>query len=392
MVKNLTFSPTGAIRPSPSAVAKQGRERAMRRQSRSGGTALSEPMAQVIGRLDSAQVEAGKIVAYLSALRATETEKDAKTQKASASAIVAQDEVFIKKQVSDLKEDMDVLSGLRKDASLAMYSTDLTTIEDTWEKISVGNALPDDPTDLNQVRIRLPLYRALRRSIGTFTIPKRIMDFMEECMGAGAPLDFHETFKDELDDPADRIAVLRRLAELHVDFVGGMVDVERGMIYRVAPFGRRVLSVLLLLGAAALGLLGIWFAADAGLLKAPGGESYSFQALWVPYLLTAGGVLTHIIKKAAELSISERSKGGEEEPQVVLDRLHLWIHVREYRFLMTVLTAIGAFILLITSTKVDYVNAFLVGYTVDSLADTVLQRFNTSVSAYSKEVKAALSA
>ena len=128
-----------------------------------------------------------------------------------------------------------------------------------------------------------------------------------------------------------------------------------------------------------------------------GENAYEFGALGWAYLSTIAGALVHILKKAAELSYVERSQGSNEAPQVILDRLLLWLHVREYRFGVTIVLAMLVFGVLVVNSSsaqpgnLDNIKFLLGGYTVDSSSELVLQRFNTAVSAYTKEVKQALS-
>ena len=65
---------------------------------------------------------------------------------------------------------------------------------------------------------------------------------------------------------------------------------------------------------------------------------------------------------------------------MLLDELPLWVHVREWRFLLTVCAALLAYFLLLGLGEVDAVKAFLTGYTVDSSSDLLLRRFKTVLS------------
>lgn len=61
-----------------------------------------------------------------------------------------------------------------------------------------------------------------------------------------------------------------------------------------------------------------------------------------------------------------------------------WIHFREYRFLLAVLTAFG---ILVVSGQLAPLTALFAGYTVDSVSDLVLQRFNGAVSTQAAAVR-----
>jgi hypothetical protein len=247
--------------------------------------------------------------------------------------------------------------------------------------------------DLEEIRRRakehLDIAKTIRREIGKFTIPLRIRFYMEKLAGVGAPLDFHAQFKDELTDPEDRVAVLRKLATYNPTNIGGMVDIGRGMIYRIGSPRRILESYLVLLAVAGLGALVVFLLSSGNLEIAGFALEPPFSDLWLLYVLTGVGVVAHIIKKSSELSIAEQSQTVVERPLVILDQLPLWIHVREVRFAGTIATAILAFLFLASAGQLDSTKALLAGYSIDSISDMVFQRFNTAVSQYTLDVKKA---
>jgi hypothetical protein len=76
---------------------------------------------------------------------------------------------------------------------------------------------------------------------------------------------------------------------------------------------------------------------------------------------------------------------------VILDRLPLWIHVREGRFALAAITAVIVFFVLLGTDNAGATTAFFAGYTVDSFSDVAFQRFNAAVSQQSAAVKKLLS-
>lgn len=360
-----------------------------------------ENLHRIIGDLGQLQADVREVIRFLDDLIAAAREPDETARRERIRAELERGAGFVKAQYKQINAVMESIYDLHDHADVAPYRGDLAVIENEFERIASSPGIKTFPQnlldmDLPQLQILAEQFRKLRREIALFTIPKRILPFLREGFGVGAPLDFHDRFDDELDDAGDRMEALRRLAELDVNLVGGMVDVRRGMIYRIGTRGRRFLSYALIVATAVLGGLGtIYVLGPLNLLDLPGfsGEdAYEFEYLRNMYLVTVAGVILHIIKKAGELSLAERGMGGEGGPQVVLDRLFLWIHVREYRFLMSAVTAIGAFVILVTTHQLDGVKALLAGYTVDSLSDLVYQRFNTAVSTHTKGLAKALGA
>jgi hypothetical protein len=365
-------------------------------------TGDGDNLSSIIGHLAQVQADLAEVITLLEKIVATENDLDKVVQERKIKDILTQDRKYVKKQLSEIADVMNYVYGLHAQSDVVQYRGDIAKIENLWDRIT-----PDDGgldafladsnlTDLVWVRNLLTKCKTLRQAIGLFTIPKRILGFTWEGFGVGAPLDFHETFKDELPDATDRVSVLRRLAELHVDLVGGMVDIERGMLYRVGSRGRRVISYLGIFAVILLGWGVIYLLRNFGVFgNLPGfqgANAHTFGALGWAYFSTIIGALAHIIKKAAELSYVERSQGSNETPQVILERLFLWLHVREYRFGVTVVLSMLVFgALVVSSGQLDNLKFLLAGYTVDSSSELVLQRFNTAVSAYTKEVKLALS-
>ncbi|WP_142714031.1 hypothetical protein [Fodinibius sediminis] len=237
-----------------------------------------------------------------------------------------------------------------------------------------------------------------------FTIPVRIKGYIQELEMGGKPLDFHKRFKDELEDIEDRNSVLQRLAKLNPKLVGGIVDVEKGVIYRVGGYWRRVASYILIPATAAMGLVAIYF------LSSKLGKNFNnfalkgdfFNVYLIPYLLTIVGVTGHIIKEATAFSLINSSQGF----QIVLGRLMLWIHVREFKFMFSVLTAIVAFYIFVLwdysnweqgnlaskgEYQIDYLTAILLGYSVDSFFEPLWKRFSVNVSKQTQEIRKTLS-
>ena len=363
------------------------------------GPRPTNSLKTIISHLSQVQADLTEVITFLATLAAPMPNTEA--QKSQIQQIIGANGDFIRIQLNQIKATMCLVYKIHGADEVADFRSDITEIENRWERLADFADLyailqsPSEPLDVVRINTRIEQCKALKREIGLFSIPKRLPEFMREGFGVGAPLDFHAKFKQELDDAVDRGQVLYQLAELDPDCIGGVPDVGRGMIYRIGNKRRRLWSYGMILSVTLLGLLIIYVLRTFELLPLPGftgEEAYpTDQMLWA-YVLLAVGVIAHIIKKAAELSIDQRTQGAEAGAQVVLDRLLIWIHIREYRFLFTVLTAIGVFILLATIGQLNGLNALLAGYTVDSLSDLFLQRFNTAVSVYSRDLEKALSA
>ena len=373
-------------------------------------SAAGAGLGRIVGELLGVQADLTVVIAFLDAILAAEEISRPVDQHARIEGLRAQDGPHVGTQQVQIATAMGRVYASHDAPDVTAHRGDLGLLENDWEAIAVDpvwreleagrpliTILPaaDAPATLAPARVLRDRCRRLRRAIGLFTIPKRIGAFLAEGFGVGAPLDFHERFAGELDDPADRALLLGRLAELSADRIGGLVDVSSGVIYRIGARRRRVRSYLLLVGAALLGLVATLILDRGDVIALPGfaagDRDYGQGELVVGFLLTVLGVTAHVIMKAAEFSIAQRSRGAEGSArEVILDRLPLWIHVREYRFLVAVLTAMIAFGMLVVSGQLVPLTALFAGYTVDSVSDLVLQRFNGAVSSQSVAVERAI--
>jgi len=376
----------------------------------------------IVGLLEQVQANLKHYVVFLKKIIATENNKPEK-QISNIRDILGDDEDFIKKQLEQIVHNMIQVEEKSQSPNLWTYSVDIAKVQDAFERLipnykkKSASAKKDDPKEYpsyreldpksiliphegnaksdvknllcihKDVRINLERAKKIRREIGIFTIPLRIKEYTKKLAGVGTYLDFHNQFKDELEDADDRMVVLRRLAEWNTKYIQGIVDVEKGVIYYIGNFWRQVLSYILISGPAVIGFVIILLLNNKEINLFNFSVSENSLGL---YLLTFAGVSFHIIKQASYLSRTKENKG------IILDKLRLWVHVREYRFFTSVLTAIAAFLLLEhysveNNTSEYYWMFFLAGYSVDSFSDLFVQRFNTAVSTHNQEVMNKLS-
>jgi hypothetical protein len=163
-----------------------------------------------------------------------------------------------------------------------------------------------------------------------------------------------------------------------------LVDVPRGTIYRLGSIGERYWSYARILGTALAGAGIVLLLQRLGVLG-----TASYDTLMVLYGLMVVGVVVHIIKKAHEISNAAHSSPTGKE--VAVDNLFLWVHVREWQFLVTITVAVLVFLLLGWVNQLSYINAFLAGYAVDSFSDVALHRFTAVTSKHIGEIQKILS-
>ncbi|MCB9706799.1 MAG: hypothetical protein H6711_33450 [Myxococcales bacterium] len=259
-------------------------------------------------------------------------------------------------------------------------------IENAWERvefhldrlrevIEAGRS-----SDARVLSSALEIARQLERMvflIGYLTIPQRVNEHLRQ-LRIGQALDFHRDFADELADPAERVQLLTTM-RAHPAQIEGVVDVERGLIYKTASTrGRQVFSVVLQLltwvglgaGLAGLAYLEIW------------DELGDPATLLERYLFVTLGSVLHLA-----LGTLKQRRAGKAGDVHALDDLLLFIHVREVAIAWTIFaTAVGTVGLCFVSSDASPEAALIVGYSLDSFIDLFLMRFEARTTGVAKAV------
>jgi hypothetical protein len=258
---------------------------------------------------------------------------------------------------------------------------EVAQIEDLWQRITL--AWPDPARPVDQVIAAVAAIESLLESIlyhvGIVAIPPRVNQHLAQ-LRVGQTLDFHEAFRDELPDQKQRMEILRYLSA-HPRSVDGLVDVERGVIYRVSPSAwRRRASLLMIALALAGGVLVVYLYANLGDWLGLSGWPATPGALGkllAGYLFIVIGAAVHLGVDALKESRA-RPAGGI----TALDEGLLWLHVKELPITMGVLSLwVGIIGLALWQPDVPWQTAFFVGYSLDSFVDLFLQRFTRTVTA-----------
>ena len=203
--------------------------------------------------------------------------------------------------------------------------------------------------------------------IGVLTIPGRVNEHLAQ-LRIGQALDFHRDFADELPVVSERVKLLQMMRS-HPAEIDGVVDVERGVIYKAARSRQRqlfsLLSQLLIWASLGGGLvwiahLGVWSElAEPGILL----ERYLF--------VTLGSVL-HL----ALATLKQRRQNHRAEIHA-LDDLLLFIHIREVAIAWTIFAvSIGVVGLSFVNPGANPETALIVGFSLDSFVDLFLMRLD----------------
>jgi hypothetical protein len=214
--------------------------------------------------------------------------------------------------------------------------------------------------------------------IGFLTIPGRVNEHLRQ-LRIGQALDFHRDFVDELPDVGERVQLLTTM-RAHPAEIEGVVDVERGLIYRTAPTrGRQVFSIVLQI-MTWLGLGGgLWGIAHTGVWPELGEPAILVER----YLFVTLGSILHLA-----LSTLKQRRAGKAGEIHALDDLLLFVHVREVAIAWTIFAvSVGTVGLCFLNPDASPESALIVGFSLDSFIDLFLMRFETKATGVSAAVK-----
>lgn len=259
-------------------------------------------------------------------------------------------------------------------AELAEIEDEVEFVRNEWDEAKEAYArfLADtDTADVRQVRIAAieKHLAAMVLKIGFLTIPARVVAFLARERGGGA-IDFQRAFKNELPDPADQRVVLEFLAESPKGF--GIVDVKRGLIWKLDDSALRQA----LLAAAAIFVLGAlvaWFSHELADLAgveatfAPGAKVF-----WA-YIGVGAGVVLHLA-----VDLYKQQKSDTALSPTAVDDLILWGALNQRQVLWTAFQIWVGTAILVGLGTLDLATAAFAGYSLDSLVDAGLRRFETA--------------
>jgi hypothetical protein len=256
---------------------------------------------------------------------------------------------------------------------------EVTHIDNLWNRV-IGEWPARDASPEEIVR-RIAASRALVKQIlfhsGRLTIPDRLNRHLA-FVRVGKALNFDEAFSDEVPDAADRLLLLRYLAD-HPTTVEGIVDVARGLVFRVSPSLRvRIATYLAPLVAV---FAGAGVVALAGVL-----DDWLDVTDWPTSMRESGPLLTGyffvVLGAVVHVAVDtlKQQRFGAGTSFLALDDVLAWVHVRYFSICASVLwVLVGIFGLAATSDKLTWDLAFFVGFSLDSLGGLFLQRFGQVV-------------
>ncbi len=253
----------------------------------------------------------------------------------------------------------------------------ITTIELTW--LHAKDLWPAEGADFGDIEQALKQIDAELDQIvyqcASLSLSPRVNDTL--CnLRTGQPLDLEFEFGAEF--PKDRELRKRLVQELAQESAVidcGIVDVDQGVIYKVAASRREQkrsawrLVVWLLLGFGIPVLLGFGDRVLAGWPL----KFADLERLLVDYVLILIGSGAHFAVEALKTARAKTRPSFQ-----ALNDWVLWLHVRETQIRNGILYLFAGYTLLVFGVpKLDWASAFFAGYSIDSLTELFLDRFQT---------------
>lgn len=256
-----------------------------------------------------------------------------------------------------------------------------------WKNL--GNSWPPDPASAASALASLKTARdTLDDIIYNCTAVLLSPDINDRLMNLeiGQALDLNAVYGDGFPrDPAKCKLLLNELAQEQAVIQCGILDPDAEVIYRVAKTkGEQHKSVWRLagwlLGGAALTALA---SLPAKLIQGWPISSMDLPKLLANYVFIFVGAGGHLAIDALKEQRS-RSKAAFR----AMDDWLLWLHVHERQVLFSILWADLGFILLSAMPSgMDWRGAFAAGYSIDSITDLFLNRFEATVAKAAGEIR-----
>lgn len=367
-----------------------------------------------MGTLREIREELQNIRLSLAAIRkaGTESREDEREQKLAESwtenrKIIARNEI----QLTRLFEKFPnlIYSAPGGEEVYDWYSDEVTRLANQWERFlnlwrlygTGGKELQGHYDDFEALICDMVLL------INKLTIPDRVREHLQ-TLYPGQELDFMDNFGNELCTKDHAGPILEWIAA-HPECINGVVDTANGRIYKVDERkSRQLMSILVAVAICAVGVLVAlalpWVLATAQYplsISVPNMtianqsvRSIDFATadpvglagvpffLATCFLMVVSGGLAHLLVGGVKQA---RSGTGTV---LAVEGWIRWFHIREIKNWAATLTLIIGFLGMVFVLKTaDFATAFLVGYSIDSVVDLFLARFDVAVTAKTEEIK-----
>lgn len=267
---------------------------------------------------------------------------------------------------------------------------EVTYIENIWERLTyIWPDFEKPPANHLAVIEKCIVYLCdIIYHCNLVTIPPRLKEHLE-TLRSGHYLDFYDTFKDEICEESDGTRILKYLSR-HAAYIDGIIDVSQGRVYYANPKKSPVANLLILAGALIFGGLlvisGIGLVAGTMSFTRSGMSAY-FGTKAPLYAIMVCGAIVHVVIGAVK-----QMRSATDNSFMALDDWFVWINIKLLSILGSIAILLLGFALMVTTfAQTDMLTFFIAGYSIDSLGDLFLTRFDTIVSTKTGDLKKIIS-
>lgn len=283
-------------------------------------------------------------------------------------AMLASVTTRIEQRLADARQALD-----RDDRLADRWSDAVQRISDLWDDArdtlgTVQNGQPSTEALLSRLD-------AMIVAIGVITIPPRAIDSLR-ALKVGGVMDFHKEFSDEIPTEAARTRILSWIND-HPLTVPGVVDVQTGTIVKASPlWWRRALSwvgICLIMAAALLAATTSRHWIDAlAVGKVP--QRVADHSYLLAIAFAYAGAVLHVLVSAMKQYRDAAARNGGF---TALGNFTLWVHIHEgYLMLYALAIPVAGYTLILATGRINLVTLFFLGYSIDSILDVLLTRFD----------------
>ena len=277
---------------------------------------------------------------------------------------------YIEKTVNDIKTLIQEIEDNENQSR--QYSDNTRRILNLWEQMKNSPLLTCPPVknlaaqeQIHALTVFNVQMKELFFEIGFLTIPDRLNRWLERTT-PGHYIPFHDVFENEMPDYGDRVKLLNLIAwaPKTLSIKGGIVEPETGLVYCYERDDKKRRSSYYLI----VGFFILVAAIIAGLAYVPIGEwplsSNDLSSMLFGWLAVIAGIVVHL-----GIDSSKRQQKTARPPLISFNDLPLVINAKFGQIMLKIFLSLVAFVGLVFAMGIQNanpVNAFFVGYSLDS--------------------------
>jgi hypothetical protein len=252
----------------------------------------------------------------------------------------------------------------------------ITRMENHWYK--AVDLWPNSKTLVANLSLaKEPLNEVIYNS-ALLTVPDRLDQHLA-TLHNGQPLNFDDAFADELPLKDQRTRILTYLSA-HPAAIHGIVDADAGLVYNASPKKSRRLATAFIIGVPVIaGILASWLLIPRATWIPGLPSNLNGGQLAIGFIVALTGTLVHY--GIGAIKEARQAQAATAPRFLAIENWLTWIHIRDFSIGIGIIVVWVAYAATLYITKhIDYLTAFLAGYSSDSIYDLVVPKFTKAAS------------